>query len=200
MAFQALECPIFKTFIGGCHAHYFHLRRALWARWHQANVRKVCDSAFEFWHTPLPVSGGSVTELSATDACGSRCRWCTEAAPLSDDWRAANGARGVRQMGRYALTLPKPLRRKWRFWWGTRPIDLSIGPFRLFCCPFCGFCRLPLLLSFFGHLMCPPTCGAGIVNRAAHESSQSETLSTRRRAKARGVILLHAVSSPASKA
>ena len=23
---RALECPIFKTFIGGCHAHHFHLR------------------------------------------------------------------------------------------------------------------------------------------------------------------------------
>jgi hypothetical protein len=23
--FQAPECPIFKTFIGRCHVHYFHL-------------------------------------------------------------------------------------------------------------------------------------------------------------------------------
>jgi hypothetical protein len=35
MAFQALECPIFKTFIGGCHADYFHLRRASRASWHK---------------------------------------------------------------------------------------------------------------------------------------------------------------------
>jgi hypothetical protein len=26
IACRALECPIFKTFIGGCHAHHFHLR------------------------------------------------------------------------------------------------------------------------------------------------------------------------------
>jgi hypothetical protein len=26
IARRALECPIFKTFIGGCHAHHFHLR------------------------------------------------------------------------------------------------------------------------------------------------------------------------------
>jgi hypothetical protein len=26
MACWAFECPIFKTFIGGCHADYFHLR------------------------------------------------------------------------------------------------------------------------------------------------------------------------------
>jgi len=51
MAFQALECPIFKTFVGGCDTQYFHLRRAFWASWHQVNVRKVWDSAFEFWHT-----------------------------------------------------------------------------------------------------------------------------------------------------
>jgi hypothetical protein len=39
MAFRTLECPIFKPFIGGCHAHYFHLRRAFWAGWHQVDVR-----------------------------------------------------------------------------------------------------------------------------------------------------------------
>ena len=48
MTFQALVCPIFKTFIGGRHAHQFHLRRAFWTRWHQVNVRNVWNCAFEF--------------------------------------------------------------------------------------------------------------------------------------------------------
>jgi hypothetical protein len=54
MAFQALECPIFKAFIGGRHAHQFHLRRAFWTSWHQVNVRNVWDSTFQFRQRPLP--------------------------------------------------------------------------------------------------------------------------------------------------
>jgi hypothetical protein len=50
MAFQALECPIFKAFLGGCHVHNFHLRRAFWASWYQVNVGNGLDSAFEFSH------------------------------------------------------------------------------------------------------------------------------------------------------
>jgi hypothetical protein len=48
MAFQALERPIFKTFIGGRHVHQFHLRRAFWTSWHQANVRNIWGGTFQF--------------------------------------------------------------------------------------------------------------------------------------------------------
>jgi hypothetical protein len=48
MAFQALECPIFKAFIGGRHAHQFHLRRAFRTSWHQVNVRNIWDGTFQF--------------------------------------------------------------------------------------------------------------------------------------------------------
>jgi hypothetical protein len=51
MASQALECPIFNTFIGGRHAHQFHLPRAFWTSWHQVNVRDGWDTALEFWHS-----------------------------------------------------------------------------------------------------------------------------------------------------
>ena len=37
MALRTLECPIFKTFLGGCDAHYFHFRRAFWASCHQVS-------------------------------------------------------------------------------------------------------------------------------------------------------------------
>ena len=67
MAFQALECPIFKTFIGGCHADYFHLRRASWASWHKVNVRNGWNCAFEFCQRPFLVSRRSSNELSAAD-------------------------------------------------------------------------------------------------------------------------------------
>ena len=33
MAFQALECPIFKTFIGGHHRALISLRRVFWTSW-----------------------------------------------------------------------------------------------------------------------------------------------------------------------
>jgi hypothetical protein len=72
IAFQAPECPIFKTFIAGCHAHYFHLCRAFWASGHQVHVGNEPDSAFEFWHCcSLSQAGALANSQPPTPDTGS---------------------------------------------------------------------------------------------------------------------------------
>ena len=74
MTFQAPECPIFKTFIGRCHVHYFHLCRAFWASWYQAHVGEEWDRAFEFCHCSSQSQAGALPNSQLPTPDTGRCR------------------------------------------------------------------------------------------------------------------------------